>query len=599
MYILNIIINTFGILNERQKFKFIILLVFFLFSALIQIVGVASIAPFISILSNQNLIQENEALAFLYDVFGAENNNQFIIGFAVASLLAIFASNGISALTTWLLLKFSVNVGSELQRHLFNNLLHRDYIFHKTTNYNKSISTISQEAPRFVFFVLRPFCLFASQLFIAVLILLGLLIFNPVIAFASGVLIGGSYLLTYIFVRKSLSYHGGVMTERNDGVQTILSESFIGIKDIKLNSLENKYIDEFETLNRRGLSSQAFISLSSDLPRFVIETISLGAILLLAIYLLLTSESTENVIATLSIYALAGYKLLPTMQTIYNSISNMSAHGEVVAELRNEISKQTVQRKSSAGTPLPKISSFELRKISYEYPCASELALADINIVFELGKLYTVAGPSGSGKSTLADVMLGLLPARTGSLFVNHHELTGQLMTDYQHSIGYVPQSIFILDDTVVANIAFGVPKENIDLEKVNSALRNANAMEFVERLPHGINTQLGQDGKLLSGGQRQRIGIARTLYRENKILIMDEPTSALDIDSEYELMMLLGKLKSEILIIVISHRPAAIRLSDTITIIERGKVTDIGSYEELKTNSLHFQEMLEKGLLD
>lgn len=599
MYILHLIKSIFKILDERQKLKLIILLIFFLFSALVQIVGVASIAPFITILSNQELIHKNEFLSFFYQLFGADNNHQFIIGFALASLLMIFLSNAISAVTLWMLLRFSVNIGGELQKRLYKSFLHREYIFHKTTNYTKTISVISQETPRFVYMVLQPFLLLASQLCIAVLILLGLLILNPLIALASGVLMGGSYLVTYICVKKSLVRHGKVVTERNEGVQSILSESFIGIKDIKLSSLEGKYVEAFGSLNHRGLNSAAYIVLSGDLPKFVIETISFGAILLLAVWLLLTSDSAESVISLLSIYALAGYKLLPTMQQIYKSVSSMSANGGVVTELRHEISQPTLLKAEVAGSVVDKIDSVELCNVSYRYPKASSLTLNDIKIKFDRGCLNTIAGPSGSGKSTLADVMLGLLPVSSGFINMNGQKIEGDLLLRYQRSIGYVPQSIFILDDTVIANVAFGIREEDVDIDKVVRALEQANAMEFVQRLPKGLKTGLGQDGKLLSGGQRQRIGIARTLYRDSKMLILDEPTSALDIESEYELMMLLGKLKAEVLIIVISHRPAAIKLSDTITILEHGQLLATGSYDHLKNSSRHFREMMEKGLLD
>lgn len=599
MYILHIIRNIFTILDDRQRLKLSILLCFFLFSALVQIVGVASIAPFITILSNQNLIHKNEFLSFLYNFFGCESNNQFIIGFAVASLLMILFSNTISAITLWLLLKFSVLIGGDLQKKLYHNIMHREYIFHKTTNYNKSISTISQETPRFVYMVLQPFLLLVSQLCVAVIILLGLLIINPFIAFASGALIGGSYFLTYIFVKKSLVRHGRIVTERNDGVQAILSESFIGIKDIKLGSLEHRYADAFGKLNLKGLNSAAYIALSGDVPKFVIETISFGAILLLAIILLLTSDSPDGVISILSIYALAGYKLLPTMQQVYKSISSMSANGSVVSDLKYELSRAVADRPLAKGSLIDEIKSYELKDVCYQYPNVKASTLSNINLRFELGKLNTIAGPSGSGKSTLADVMLGLLPYSQGTLLVNGRELNESSMADYQNNIGYVPQNIFILDDSVVANVAFGVLEDDIDQDKVYRALQQANAMEFVERLPQGIHTQLGQDGKLLSGGQRQRIGIARTLYRNSKMLILDEPTSALDIESEYELMMLLEKLKTEVLIVVISHRPAAIKLSDTITILDQGRLLATGSYEELKASSSSFRDMMEKGFIE
>lgn len=599
MYILQIISNIFRVIDDQHRIKLIVLMCFFLFSALVQIVGVASIAPFITILSNQDLIHKNEALFYLYDFFGFENNKQFIIAFAGASLGMIVLSNAISALTLWLLLKFSVLVGGDLQQKLYSNILHREYIFHKTTNYNKSISTISQETPRFVYMVLQPFLLMVSNLCVAVIILLGLLLINPFIAFASGALIGGSYLFTYIMIKKSLLRHGKIVTQRNDGVQAILSESFIGVKDIKLGSLEDKYTSAFGALNHKGLNSAAYIALSGDVPKFVIETISFGAILLLAIVLLFNSESTDTVISILSIYALAGYKLLPTMQQVYKSISSMSANGSVVSDLRYELSRDISQKSAVGDFRMDQVKSLELKNISYFYPNVTEPALNKVNLRFELAKLNTIAGPSGSGKSTLADVMLGLLPHSQGSLLINDVALDEQSLAIYQRNVGYVPQSIFILDDTVVANVAFGVQREDIDLRKVHDALKQANALEFVERMPQGINTPLGQDGKLLSGGQRQRIGIARALYRESRVLILDEPTSALDIESEYELMTLLGRLKTEVLVIVISHRPAAIKLSDAITIVEQGRIVATGSYSDLKENNSDFREMMEKGFID
>jgi len=599
MYIFQIAVNVFQILDSGQIRKLMMLMVFFLFSALLQVVGVASIAPFITILSNPDIIRSNEALSLLYNFLSVESDTQFIVIFAFISLAMIVISNSISALTLWVMLKLSMNIGGEIQRRLFNAFLNREYIFHKTNNYNKIISIISQEAPRFVYMVLQPFLLLVIHLFVAIIILLGLLFIDPFIAMVTTFLISGSYWMTYIFIKKSLVRNGEVVTRRNELVQSILSESFIGIKDIKLNSLDGAYCDVFSRVNRRGLDALANIHLTGDLPKFVIETISFGAILVFAIFLLWGGEPTDKVIAMLSIYAVAGYKLLPTMQQIYKSISSMSANGSVVSILRDELMQSPSSFSKSVGHPLAGVSSFTLESVSYAYPDSDSDALTDISLKFERGKLYTIAGPSGSGKSTLADVMLGLLPQSKGKLFIDGKELGGQYMVDYQCSVGFVPQLIFIIDDTVVANVAFGEAADKIDLDKVVKALKNANALEFVERLPDGIDTQLGQDGKLLSGGQRQRIGVARSLYREKKVLILDEPTSALDIDSEYELMMLLNRLKETVLVIVISHRPAAIKFSDVITILDRGKVIGSDSYASLKSNNVYFREMLEKGLIE
>ena len=598
MYILQIIRNIFKLLPQEKKSKMLLLQVFFIFSAVVQLVGAASIAPFIGIISNPETIHSNKHLQSLYDFLSLNSDQEFIIAFAVLSISMIFLSNAVSAVTLWFLLKFSISIGSDLQYRLYNNFLNRNYLFHKSTNYTQLISTVTQEAPRFVYMVLQPYLLLCSNLFIASIILIGLVFLDPVIAIASAFIIGGAYIVIYWLSKKSLLNHGKIVTERNQAIQSILSESFIGIKDIKLNMLESKYSNNYKKTNFSGLNSLAYIVLAGDIPKFAIEAISFGAILFFAIILLLTKGNEGNVVAILSIYAIAGYKLLPTMQQIYKSAANMSANGSVVAELKQQLDEQTEPPLPHSHEPFAAINQIKLSNITYQYPSGKDPVLNEINIEFNKGQLTTIAGPSGSGKSTLADIMLGLLQPISGHIDIDGKLLSGQALSNYQHSIGYVPQHIFILDDTVIANVAFGMDAHEIDIDKATNALLQANAMEFVQKLPLGMNSRLGQDGKLLSGGQRQRIGIARALYRDNKVLILDEPTSALDIESEFELMMLLDKLKKDVLTIVISHRPAAIKLSDKICIVDQGIIIAQGSYAELLQSNKEFQELMEKGFM-
>lgn len=573
--------------------------IFFAFSAIVQVVGVASIAPFIGIISNPESIQTNKFLSLIYEFGRFQSTESFILGFALLSIAMIVISNGVSALTLWLQLKFSIYLGSSFQYQLFEKFLNRDYLFHKSNNYNKLISIISADAPRFIYMVLQPYLMMCSQAFVAIIILIGLVYLDPLIAIGTAVLVGGAYLCTYWIIKTSLKKHGEIITQRNRNIQALLSESFIGIKDIKLNALEAKYTKHYRTINQKGLDSSAYIALSGELPRFAIETISFSAILLFAILLLTNSTSSASVVSILSIYALAGYKLLPTMQQMYKSISSISANGGVVIELKASLDVVTVQNDTTHIEPMPAVNTIDLHDIDYQYPTAPKPTLNNINVRFERGHLNTIAGPSGSGKSTLADVILGLLTPRNGTLSANNQLISSESLLAYQRSIGYVPQHIFILDDTVVANVAFGIDKSLIDLVQVKKALIQANAMEFVEKLPQGLDTPLGQDGKLLSGGQRQRIGIARALYRNNHVLVLDEPTSALDIESEHELMLLLNELKKDILIIVISHRPAAIKLSDRITVVAEGEIISNGDYSTLFAESDYFRSMIEKGFIN
>lgn len=595
MYIFKVIKNIFSVMDERTKRQYIVLQIFFLFAAFFQVAGIASIGPFISIVSNQDIIHSNAILSFIYDFGNFSSNKQFIIAAAAGSLVMILLSNAIAGLTMWFTFRFSVVLGSRLQRSIYQKFLYRDYIFHKTENYNKLIATVAQQIPRFVYMLFQPFLIFSSQLFVALIILVGLIILDPVLAILAGLIIGGSYLATYIFLRKSLVRHGKAVSLRNTRIQSILSESFIGIKDVRLGSLENKYIEQFDSANVRGLRSQAYISLSGELPRFIIESISFGAILLLALILISTQSDIKNVVPILSIYALAGYKLLPTMQQIYKSISSLSGHGSVAGILKDEFQKVTqIDTSGEPGSAMP-IKDVQLSNISFTYPNAAEPAVNKVSYQFEKGRIYSIAGHSGSGKSTLADILLGLLTPESGEVIVNGNPLTNDNLASFRKSLSYVAQKIFVLDDTVINNVAFGVPEEEVDLERVYKALELAEATDIIENLPQGIHTNLGQDGKLLSGGQQQRIGIARALYKQCDLLVLDEPTSALDIESEYKLLKTLATLKKDLLIIIISHRPASIKMSDYVILMDRGSITNSGPYTNLLSTDSTFKSMMDK----
>ncbi|WP_152206753.1 ABC transporter ATP-binding protein [Marinobacter changyiensis] len=598
MYILSVIKNILAVLDGQTKRKYIGLQFVFFIAAFFQVIGIASIGPFISILSNPDIIHTNEILSYIYEAIGFTNDLQFIMATAAGSLILILLSNSVAGITIWLSYKFSVLLGSRLQQVVYRNFLLKDYLFHKTENYNKKISVVAHQIPRFVYMLVQPFLLLTAQLFVAILIMIGLLVLDPLLAVVAGALIGGSYLVTYIVLRNKLSHHGAVISDKNNQVQSILSESFIGIKDVKLDSMEDKYIKQFNTINVKGLRSQAFIALSGELPKFIIESISFGAILILALVLLVTQDDIRSVVPILSIYALAGYKLLPTMQQIYKSMSSLSGHGSVAQIIRNQVTSIVETPKDSSVSLQPMdIHHVELSSASFSYDAHSAPAINDLSLSLKKGEIYSLVGHSGSGKSTLADIILGLLNLSSGNLVVNGEVLTKEKLPSFRRKLGYVAQTIFILDDNVINNVAFGLPENDIDVERVNNVLRLANAEEFVEKLPKGIYSNLGQDGKLLSGGQRQRIGIARALYKNTDLLVLDEPTSALDMESEYKLMKTLNSLKDDLIILVISHRPASIKMSDKIILMAEGRLEGIGTYEEVHSGNEGFKEMMERSI--
>lgn len=595
MYIISVIKDILAVLDGKTRKRYFVLQFVFFVAAIFQVVGIASIGPFISILSNPDIIHSNPILSSAYELLGFQSDLQFIIAAAFGSLVLILLSNLVAGMTIWLSYRFSVVLGSNLQQKGFRSYLYRDYLFHKTENYNKKIALVANQIPRFVYMLFQPFLLFTSQLFVALLILTGLFVLDPILAMIAGSIIGGSYLLTYIYLRRKLSHHGLVISDRNDKIQSLLSEAFIGIKDVKLDSMEPRYISRFNSINVKGLRSQAFIALSGELPKFIIESIAFAAILLLAVVLLITEEDIRSVVPILSIYAVAGYKLLPTMQQIYKSLSSMSGHGSVARIIRSKMS-DPVEAPTPSDKDLEnmKIHKVELRNATFSYKKDIRPAVKDVSLEMTRGRIYSLVGHSGSGKSTLADLILGLLTLDSGELVVDDTVMTEKRVPAFRKKLGYVAQNIFILDDTVNRNVAFGDPDDAIDVERVKEALRMANAIEFVEKLPQGMESNLGQDGKLLSGGQRQRIGIARALYKNTSLLVLDEPTSALDIESEYKLMETLISLKPDLIILLISHRPASIQMSDTIILMAEGELSAVGSYKELIRENPRFKRMME-----
>lgn len=595
MYILNVIKNILDVLEGRNKRRYLILQVVFFAVAIFQVIGIASVGPFISILSNPDIIHSNVLLSTVYQKLGFESDIHFIIAAAFGSMTLILLSNFVAGLTIWLSYRFSVEVGSSLQNKAFKSFLYKDYLYHKTENYNEKIAMVTQHVPRFVYMLFQPFLLFTSQLFVAALILIGLLILDPLLALITGTIIVGSYLMTYVYLRKKLSGHGLIVSEKSEKIQGILSEAFIGIKDVKLDAIEEKYVQDFSSVNLRGLKSQAFISLSGDMPKFVIESIAFSAILLLAVVLLITQNEMHSIVPILSIYALAGYKLLPTMQQIYKSLSSLSGNGSVAGLIKNVVHERPESVEVPRGVCEDMhINSVELNTATFSFEKNSTPAVSNISLKLEKGCIYSLVGHSGSGKSTLADLVLGLLSLESGELIVNGNIMIEERLPSFRKKLGYVAQNIFILDSSVACNVAFGEPYSEIDVERVEEALRMANATEFVEKLPHGINSSLGQDGKLLSGGQRQRIGIARALYKNTDLLVLDEPTSALDIESEIKLMQTLNTLKPNLIILLISHRPASIKMSDAIILMNNGNLSAIGTYNELIAKSSEFSSMME-----
>lgn len=587
--------------KELRKWLLVLQLLFFV-TAFFQVAGIASIAPFIAMISNPTVLETNPFISHVYDYLGFESDRSFLIFSAAAIGLLIIISNSIAALSIWYLYRFSVSVGGRMQSDLFSHYLNSRYEVFAQNNSSKLMANITQEIPRCVYMVFQPALHLIAQSLLTGLILIALIIVDPLLAGLSLLVVCGIYCIIYLTVRMRMQKSGAILTDINREKLLLLNESLKGIKEVKLLNVESWYSRKLSDATFRGLRASAFINVGGELPRFIVETFVFIAILALAAFLFLMEGTGGSAITTLSFYAMAGYKLLPAVQMIYKSLTSIRANKSVVDDIYDEfiyveknqirgLSAEKNERESKFGN-----DNIHVRNVSYRYPNSASSALNGLSCEIKRNAFNALVGGSGAGKSTLADILLGLLEPTDGEILSGDTRINRANLRSWQARIGYVPQSIFIIDDTVERNIAFGVPVEQIDRKRVLEAAEMAQLGTVFSNLEEGLRSTVGEGGARLSGGQIQRIGIARALYKNPDVLIFDEATSALDNVTEAQIMASIRAISNEKTVIMIAHRLSTIIDSENIILLEQGKLVSQGSYKELYESSPEFRRLVSGG---
>lgn len=583
-------------MNDRQRLKVYILQFLFFISALAQIATISSIAPFIAFISTPGIVESHPVYSAVYEFSGAGSYNDFLIMYGILVCFVIFFGNMISACVVWFSFRVAVSIGSQLQRKLFGIYMSNQFTYFMKSSPSFMINKINGQIPRMIYMVMQPSLQLISQFFVVGMIITTLIVVDPMLAFISGVVVGIVYMLIYFTVRKRTVEAGDTVSIVNREKLEILQQSIRGIREVKLMHVEDWYENRLNHATQKGLNASSYISLAGDLPRFIVETIIFLAIVGLALFLLMSNGSEGSVVSTLSFYAMAGYKILPAAQTIYKSLTTLKGHGKVVWEVSEEFQKASQYSQSSLEKPTDKIAlnkELKVSNISYTYPGEQKTAIENLSLDIKANTLVAFVGGSGAGKTTVANLICGLISHEKGDITVDGHALEGLNVKKWQHSIGYVPQNIFMTNDTVTRNITFGVKAKDIDLERVKIAAKRANIHTFIEQLENGYETIIGENGELLSGGQRQRLAIARALYREPSMLILDEATSALDNITERNILKEIQSLSKSMTVIMIAHRLSTVENCDDIFILADGKIEVHGTYEYLLENSAYFKELV------
>ncbi len=582
------------LLSPNERKYSIILLFMILIMALIDMIGVASILPFITVLINPEIVERNIFLNFLYqksNVFGVETSQQFLFALGILVFIILVISITFKALTSYLVLRFTQMLEFTISKRLVEGYLNQPYSWFLNRHSADLGKSILSEVGIIVGHGLTPLMELFSKSFVVIALITLLIFIDPKIAIVAGFTILMSYSLIYKLTRSYLKRIGKERLTANNLRFTAVSEAFGSAKEVKVGGIEEPYIKRFANPAKIFAKHTATSQVLSQLPRFALEVIAFGGMLLVILYLMLKSGSFVNIIPIIALYTFAGYRLMPALQSIYGALTQLRFVSPALDEMYKDIKslKPTLMKNHISVLPLK--DSININNIYYDYPNSSRNILKNVDFKISANTIVGIVGETGSGKTTTVDIILGLLEPKKGSLEVDGILIDESNKRSWQRSIGYVPQHINLIDDTLSANIAFGIEANEINHDAVLNASKIANLHEFViNELSDKYQTTIGERGVRLSGGQRQRIGIARALYRKPQVLILDEATSALDNLTEQKVMEEVSKLRNNLTVILITHRLTTVKNCDKIFLLDKGKLVGQGSYEELYRSNLQFK---------
>jgi ABC-type multidrug transport system fused ATPase/permease subunit len=561
----------------------------------LETLGIASVMPFLALVAAPDVAASDPRIASLLAMLGAEGGTQALARVGGVVLLILVATNAVSATVTWLMLHFANRQGHALSARLLSSYLAQPYTFYLDRHTAELQKNVFSETQRVTMGVLVPGMHILSRASAAAFIFAMLLIADPLLALIVAAVLGSAYALLFRGIRAQLQVAGRESIEAGALRAKHALEAFGAVKEIQLLGHGAEFVRRFEEPSRTWAGAQAKAQALAQLPRYAIETLAFGLILLLAIYLLGTGKDARAFLPVLGLYAFAGYRLMPALQLIFASGVAIRTSRPALDLLIHDLG---LERQAPAGgtAPAPVLrlaERIELVQVGFQYPGAKSPALADIDLVVPRNASVALVGATGCGKTTVVDLLMGLLPPTRGTLRVDGAPITARNLRAWQRTIGHVPQQIYVCDDTIARNVAFGVPDAEIDQARVERACRLARLHDFVTgELPKGYQTLLGERGIKLSGGQRQRIGIARALMRPGRAGA-DEVTSALDNVTESAVFdAALQALAGNKTIIMVAHRLTTVRGCDLVYVMEHGRIVERGTYEELLASSPRFRTL-------
>ena len=547
-------------------------------NGLLQLVGVSSIFPFFALAADPDRIKRSPFGSWLLHLLPPMDTNHLLVVSGVFAIAMLLLSSIGSMLSEYYRIRYSFAFSQWLRGRLFESYNSKPYSFFVSNNSAKLAQKV-YDITGFTGSVLLPLGEVLSRIILIVFLVSAVFLVQPWIAVGAALLFGGFYLGVFSWLKPRTKFIGDALKYHNNLFNQNTNQFFHGIKTTMVHSKGGYFIQSALEHSKEIGRVSSRIPIYSNGPRYLIEPVAFGGLVGIVVILALQGRPFADILPNLSVMAMAGYRLLPSLQMLYSQLVNIASNSytlvqleEDILEIEREFTKPNTESVSEAG--LKYLHEIKLDNILFRYAGSLNNIFEGFSLSISKNQSIGIAGPSGSGKSTLVDLILGLHTPLVGVISVDDTPLTGRNMNAWRKMIGYVPQDIYLIDNTIAMNIAYGVDEKDIDLIALREAAESAQILEFIENeLPDGFKTRVGERGVRLSGGQRQRIGLARALYHKPQVLILDEATSALDHQTEAAVMETIHRLQGTLTIITIAHRLSTLERCDRIIRLEKGKI--------------------------
>ncbi|MEH6824416.1 MAG: ABC transporter ATP-binding protein [Motiliproteus sp.] len=581
---------------------------------ILQVTGVASILPFMQLVSQPGIVERNEWLSWAYHFIGFDSERQMLFWSGVVLFVLFTASVLTTALIGWLIQRAIWATAHRLCLRQLRTYMQLPYEFFLTTSTSELLRRVVADVNRLLSDVLLAGIQLLAQSILA-LGLIGLMfLLHAGITLTAIIVFGGAYGLIQRLRHSYLMQLGQERIDADDERYNSFVDAVTGMKSIRVANANEFFVSRFDKASWKYSQLFPKFALLTNVPQHLMEILAFGGIILVVVAFVSSEQELGEFLPTLTLFALATYRLMPALHAIFNSAAQLSSALPVIEVIAKDLALDTAPRPAPHAQPVnsdkvrantatfskdtyPENLAFEkdikLRKLGFHYTNATTPALKNIDIHITKNSRVAIVGATGSGKTTIVDLTVGLLLPTKGTLLIDDQAVTAHNVSAWRDRIAYVPQDVFLYDDTVANNIAFG--NRNYDLQRVKQAAHIAQLDDFVsDELEQGYQTMVGEKGIRLSGGQRQRIGIARALYRRCEVILLDEATSALDNVTEANMMAALDRERPNITVITVAHRLSTIRHYDRVYFLSHGQIVDVGSYNELYARNPEFKHMID-----